>query len=111
MSAATGRRRFRGCMPERITPLFWNSERRYCTCPQSQQEGENWEPRFHPGVFVGMLNSSSEAVVVTEQGMAIKTRSANIRSELESEVLGEDHGHARDVNSSGGSVHVRVGRV
>ena len=28
--------------------------------------GGKWEPRFHPGVFVGMLNSSSEAVVVTE---------------------------------------------
>ena len=41
--------------------------------------GGKWEPRFHPGVFVGMLNSSSEAVVVTEQGLAIKTRSANIR--------------------------------
>ena len=44
-----------------------------------------WEPRSHPGVFVGMLNSSSEAVVVTEQGMAIKTRSANIRRIPESE--------------------------
>ena len=32
-----------------------------------------------------MLNSSSEAVVVTEQGMAIKTRSANIRRIPESE--------------------------
>ena len=29
--------------------------------------GGKWEPRFHPGVFVGVLNSSSEAVVVTEQ--------------------------------------------
>ena len=29
-----------------------------------------------------MLNSSSEAVVVTEQGMAIKTRSANIRRRI-----------------------------
>ena len=44
-----------------------------------------WEPRFHPGVFVGMLNSSSEAVVVTAQGLAIKTRSANIRRVPESE--------------------------
>ena len=41
--------------------------------------------RFHPGVFVGMLNSSSEAVVVTEQGLAIKTRSAYIRRVPESE--------------------------
>ena len=40
---------------------------------------------IHPGVFVGMLNSSSEAVVVTEQGMAITTRSANIRRIPESE--------------------------
>ena len=47
--------------------------------------GGKWEPRFHPGVFVGMLNSSSEAVVVTEQGMAMKTRSANIRRIPESE--------------------------
>ena len=34
---------------------------------------------------MGMLNSSSEAVVVIEQGMAIKTRSANIRRIPESE--------------------------
>ena len=40
---------------------------------------------FHPGVFVGMLNSSSEAVVVTEQGLAIKTRAANVRRIPESE--------------------------
>ena len=40
---------------------------------------EKWEPRSHPGVFVGMLNSSSDEVVVTEQGLAIKTRSANIK--------------------------------
>ena len=32
-----------------------------------------------------MLNSSSEAVVVTEQGTAMKTRSANIRRISESE--------------------------
>ena len=37
-----------------------------------------WDPRFHPGVIVGMLNMSSEAVVITEQGMAIRnTRGAN----------------------------------
>ena len=35
-----------------------------------------------------MLNSSSEAVVVTEQGTAIKTRTANIRRIPESERLG-----------------------
>ena len=33
-----------------------------------------------------------------------------IRSELEKEVRDEDHGHAGDENSSGGSVHVRAGR-
>ena len=32
--------------------------------------GGKWELRFHPGVFVAMLTSSSEAVVVTEQGTA-----------------------------------------
>ena len=47
--------------------------------------GGKWEPRFHPGVFFGMPNSSSEAVVVTEQGLAIKTRSANFRRVPESE--------------------------
>ena len=44
-----------------------------------------WEPRFHPGVFGGMLNSSSEVVVVTDQGLAIKTRSGNIMRIPESE--------------------------
>ena len=53
--------------------------------PAKQARGRTREPRFHPGVFVGMLNSSSEAVVVTEQGTAIKTRSANIRRITESE--------------------------
>ena len=47
--------------------------------PAKPARGGKWEPRFNPGVFVGMLNSSSEAVVVTEEGMAIKTRSANRR--------------------------------
>ena len=41
--------------------------------------GGKWEPRFHPGVFVAMLNWLSEAVVATEQGTAIKTRAANVR--------------------------------
>ena len=53
--------------------------------PRKPARGGKWEPRFHPGVFVGMLNSSSESVVVTEQGMAIKTRSANIRRSPELE--------------------------
>ena len=53
--------------------------------PAKPAGGGKWEPRFHRRVFVGMLNSSSEAVVVTEQGLAIKTRSANIRRMPESE--------------------------
>ena len=53
--------------------------------PAKPARGGKWEPRFHPGVFVGMLNSSSEAVVVTEQGTAIKIRSANVRRIPESE--------------------------
>ena len=53
--------------------------------PAKSARGGKWESRFHSGVFVGMLNSSSEAVVVTEQGTAIKTRTANIRRILESE--------------------------
>ena len=36
--------------------------------PAKPARGGRWEPRFQRGVFVGMLNSSSEAVVVTEQG-------------------------------------------
>ena len=53
--------------------------------PAKPARGRKWEPRFHHGVFVGLLNSSSEAVVVTEQGTAITTRSANIRRIPESE--------------------------
>ena len=53
--------------------------------PAKPGRGGKWEPRVHPGVFVGILNSSSEAVVVTEQGLAIKTRSANIRRVPKSE--------------------------
>ena len=53
--------------------------------PAKPARGGKWEPRFHPRVLVGMLNSSSEAVVVTEQGTAIKTRSANVRRIPESE--------------------------
>ena len=47
--------------------------------------GRKGEPRFHSGLFVEMLNSSSEAVVITEQGTAIKTHSANTRRIPESE--------------------------
>ena len=53
--------------------------------PAKPARGGKWEPRFHPGVFVGVLNSSSEAVAVTEQGMAIKTRATNVRRIPESE--------------------------
>ena len=53
--------------------------------PAQPARGGKWEPRFHPGMFVGMLNSSSEGVVVTEQGLAIKTRAANVRRIPESE--------------------------
>ena len=45
----------------------------------NQQEQESGTSRFYPGVFVGLLKSSSEAVVVTEQGSAIETRAANVR--------------------------------
>ena len=44
---------------------------------QTSKRGE--VPQFCRGVFVGMLSSSSEAVVVTEQESAIKTRAANVR--------------------------------
>ena len=53
--------------------------------PAKPARGGKWDLRFHPGVFVGMLNSSSEAAVVTEQGLAIKTRSGNNRRVPESE--------------------------
>ena len=59
-------------------PVVWREDSVY-----ARQAGERG--KVHPGVFVGMLNSSSEAVVVTEQGLAIKTRSANIRRVPESE--------------------------
>ena len=45
--------------------------------PAKPARGGKWEPRFHPGVFVGTLNSSS--------GLAIKTRAANVRRLPESE--------------------------
>ena len=60
------------------TQTAWTKFREtVCTClPNQQQILEKWDPRFYPGVFVGMLNSSSEVLVVTEQGSAIKTRAA-----------------------------------
>ena len=47
--------------------------------------GGKWDARFYPAVLVGMLNSSSEAVVVTDQGSAVKTHAANARRISESE--------------------------
>ena len=66
-------------MAEGTTLLFWKSERRFCTCRLSQQEEENGNRDSILECLWGMLNSSSVAVVVTEQGMATKTRSANIK--------------------------------
>ena len=34
--------------------------------PAKSARGGTWDPRFCPGMFVGMLNSSSESVIVTE---------------------------------------------
>ena len=67
-----------------ITPILEFGEK-ILYVPAKPARGGRWEPRFHPGVFVGMLNSSSEAVVVTEQGLAIKTRAATVKRIPESE--------------------------
>ena len=40
--------------------------------PVKPARGGKVEPRFHPGVFVGLLNPQPEAVIVTEQGSEIK---------------------------------------
>ena len=48
------------------TPILELGEK-ISSMPPKPARGGKWEPRFHPGVFVGMLNSSSEAVVVTEE--------------------------------------------
>ena len=63
------------------TPILEFGEKTWYMLAKPARRGK-WEPRFHPGVFVGMLNSSSEAVVVTEQGTVIKTRSANLVSSV-----------------------------
>ena len=47
--------------------------------------GVKWDPRVSLAAFVGMLNLVSEAVVVTEQGSAIKRRAVNVRKIPESE--------------------------
>ena len=66
-------------MAEGTTHPIWSSERRSCTCRPSQREGESGN---RDSILV---NSSSETVVVTEQGTAIKKRSANTRRIPESE--------------------------
>ena len=38
-----------------------NTERSFCACLQKPARGGNWDPQFYPGVFVGMLNSSSRS--------------------------------------------------
>ena len=53
--------------------------------PAKPARGGKWRPQFYPRKFVGMLHSSSEAVVITEQGSAIKTRAAHVRRLPESE--------------------------
>ena len=53
--------------------------------PAKPARGGECEPRFQPGVCVGMLYASSEAVVVTEPGQAVKTHAANVRKIPESE--------------------------
>ena len=72
------------CMDEGTTHGFWILGRRSCWCLPNQQEG-NVGPAILSWSFVGMLNSSSEAVVVTEQRLGIKTRAANVGRVLESE--------------------------
>ena len=54
------------CMAEGTTHQSWKFGEKILYMPAKPTRGGKWELRFHPGVFVGMLNSSSEAVVVTE---------------------------------------------
>ena len=83
-SAATERRRHTDCMDEgKHCDSGFGS--RLCTCSATPERGVKWDPRFYPGMFMGMLNSSSEAVAVTDQGSVIKTRAANVRRIPESE--------------------------
>ena len=53
--------------------------------PAKPARGGKWDPRFHPGVFGSMLHPPSEAVVVTKQRLAMKTRAVNVRRIPESE--------------------------
>ena len=82
--------------------------------PAKPARGGKWEPPFHPGLFVGMLNSSPEAVVVTEQGLAIKTRAENVRRILELERWDADkilgmRAVARSPDGSDNAFHIQVG--
>ena len=61
------------------TPIL-EFEERILSMPAKPARGGKWEPRFHPGVFVGMLNSSAEAVAVTEQGLTSGGRWQNTRN-------------------------------
>ena len=45
-----------------ITPILEFGEKKILYVPAKPARGGKWEPRFHPGVFVGVLNPSSEAV-------------------------------------------------
>ena len=78
-------RRCRGCMGERTTHRSWHSERRFCTCSPGQHEEESGNRDSILECLLACLNSSSKAVVVTEQGLAIKARAANVRRIPESE--------------------------
>ena len=73
---------------DRVSPVLVNRERRHkmtwaMLVPRKGTEFL-WIAK-RAAVFVGMLNSSSKAVVVTEQGLAIKTRAATVRIVPESE--------------------------
>ena len=72
-----------GCAGAPHTPILNFREILYMLAKPAR-EGK-WDPRFCLGIFVGMLNLSSEAVIVTEQGLAVKTRAANVRRSPESE--------------------------
>ena len=66
-------------MAEGTTHPFLEFGEKILYMPAKAARGGKWELRFPPGVFVGLLNSLSEAVVVTEQALAIQIRSANVR--------------------------------
>ena len=57
-SAATERRRRTGCMGERTSHLILEFGEKILSMPAKPARGGKWEPRFHPGVFVGVLKPS-----------------------------------------------------